>query len=124
ANLIDSHGCDVGQQTTAKRGLAGRILSEAGRHDISHDDFIDLLWRQTSALYGSFHNDRAELRCGHRFQATLELPNRSAHRTDDYGILHGGSPDSRYHNRKPGGAAGKFPAAPPCVFFFVVSIES
>jgi hypothetical protein len=50
ADLVDRHRRDIGQQSSPKRSLAGGVLSEACRYDVTHDGFIHLLCGNTRAL--------------------------------------------------------------------------
>jgi len=70
----------------ALAGVTRRRLTEASRHDVAQDHFVDAIGVDPGAADGFPHHQGPELRGAEALQAAQELPGRRAHGREDDGL--------------------------------------
>ena len=77
------------RQTAVERRLAGRILTEAGRHHVAHDAFVDDFGIDAGAADGLADDHGAELGGAEAFEHAEKFARGRAHGADDDRFTHG-----------------------------------
>ena len=85
---IDGQGRCFLRHTSLHHGLAGWVLAYASSQHLAHDDFTDLVRRQTRARDGFTDHHGAQLGCRGLGQRTAKLAHRSAGGRNDNDVFH------------------------------------
>ena len=88
ADLVDGHRRDHVGQAGPDRRLARRVLPDAGREHLAHDDFGDLVGRDARALQHLPDDVRAQPGRRHAGEGPAELADRGPRRAYDDDVFH------------------------------------